>query len=619
MRGGMVPIPAGQEPGVDVQTATAGDRAIAGLGQDVAQVGGFLVQAEAYKAQKTRAQDVLDSTLAFQPYTRALEQGTADLAVNGDYRTLPDDVEKLGTDLLHQYAEGHKLSAQGKAMFRLKAEEAITMARHNALGVQTHRREQERSMAMATEVQQTQDDYARAETEADRMMILGRLQGTLTQGVAAGLWHGTEAAKIYRGTEQAVKKDRAMLANRAHPMESFNELTDWATALTEGKPFVPQTDAFKGLSPEQLPPLIDDARVQMHQQTTLSLQQDHLRQRQDEARQEHTAVELRHDLVTLLPTIANLPALEQQFQKINEAGPRKDISATAHAQLLNLAQAYLDTARKPPTVQDDPATERQIALEFLQSSTPGDMDGLRTHLATATVNGLLKPETVKGYATGIESRENTLHYSNRAAYKTGRQLIADAAVPGATMPGLQQFMDEKVKNRLRDTLEAYEARMAGFSPRDVDAQATTIARQLIKDFLSDPVDTIDRLPLPLQVKNSQNQLTLSPRNAWMTIDKLPLAKAQKLQMHQGFMDFWQAYPTLFEPHIRGEWEHGPGGIGVTGRPSAMPLPVPGRPSPSGTPGPPGPPVTPVTPVPPTTPRPAQRPGVSGGSQYKGAE
>jgi hypothetical protein len=592
----MVPIPAGQEPGVDPNAATLGGQALAGFGQQVEHAGQFIVQAEAYKAQRNRAQDVLDSTLAFQPFQRQLEQQAADLAVSGNYRTLPEDVERAGKELLDNLSASQQLTPQGKALFRVKAEEAITMARHNALGVQTQRGEQDKAFAFTTEVQQAQEDYARAATDDDRDMILGRFKGTLVEGVHAGLWHGAVAAKAYRDTFQAVTKDRAMLASRARPLESFNELTDWAKALTEGTPFTPQTEAFKNVNPEMLPTLIDDARVQMHQQAAAGLQQEKIRETKAQSWQSENEVRAAHDLFELTPTPQNIDRLERMKDQFNSAGPMGNFSQSGHIRLMGAVQSYIDMARKPPTVQDDYATEQGLSLQMLQSETPADFAELQTLVQQAGVAGRLKPETVRTFATAIESRENTMHYSNWAGYKAGKALITESLFPGATML-FPQFMDEQTRQKAAYVLDAFDAEMAPLDKRTGTAQGTTIARKLIDQFVDAPVSRIESLPKPLQVTNSKKELTLTPTSAWKTIDKLALTKGVKLRMHQAFMQAWDQHPEIFEETIRRSWappEVAP--PATTSLPA--PLPTPARPSPREAP---------------------RQPGLTGGSQYKGAE
>ena len=148
MRGANVGIPAAQEPGLDSEAATLPGRALEGLGRQVGQTAQYLEQAEAYQFQRQRAQDVLDSTLGFQDVLQELQPAIAERQRTGDYKTLPQDTQKLGRDIAARVALERKLSPQAKALFQEKVETAITKAQADALGVQTQRFQQEAIFGM---------------------------------------------------------------------------------------------------------------------------------------------------------------------------------------------------------------------------------------------------------------------------------------------------------------------------------------------------------------------------------------------------------------------------------------------------------------------------------------
>ena len=518
-----VSIPVAQESGVDLGTAGLAGRAVGQFGQQIAQGGEYVVQAETYRAQKQRAQDVLDETLAHQDFLQRFQAKAAQLQ-QGDYRTLPEEIQKAGRQLLVDVAYERKLSPTAKGLFQAKAEEAITQHRAKAFGLQTQRLEQDTLFAISTEIQQVQNDAAQANTEGELMLTLGRLQGTLTSAVSAGLVHGDAAAKAYRETETTVRKSWADRAIWANPTAAYQELQGMAQGQR------PTTEAFQKLPPETLGFFIGKAAERVRESAALA---DHETRRQKVAlgeQQDKQAINLRTELIQYMPTSSNLQAITGVLDKINQAGTGGQLSVEQHSTLSHLALAFRDTALKPPKQVDDPTVERNLSLMIYLSETPRQFNEAREALAKNA--SALTPETFGKLFQAADAREDRQHPMNRPGAKEGRRRIMDYANVPLGVSGIPTLKAEEA-TQLRNALVAFDWAIAKMDSREVDERWQEVAQNAINTYLLSPAFEgegweTSKLFKPLQTSGPTGKV--APNSWWVqkTLNEQPhMSDAEK--------------------------------------------------------------------------------------------
>src|SRR5262245_5960844 len=443
---------------------------------------------------RTTAQRALDTTKAYQDWLQQYQAQQATLQ-QGDYRTLPEETLRTGRQLAVDVAYAHKLDKPSQQLFEARTQDAMTVAQEKALEIQARRRGQDTILTTAQLVQGHQERMAFATTEADRLIARADMEHDVSNLVQAGLLGGAEGAKIIRDTTLTVQKDRALLANRANPMQAVNELQGITQALNEGQTPTITTEAYRNLPPTMLPALLDDAYSQLRESASMRDQNTRYVTARRKELQDQNEVRYRGDLVQLEPRPENYAAIQQQVRRIQAAGPAGELSQEGYGQLTALGQTWLEKARKPPEQYDDPAIESQLSLKLALASTPQDFTDLRHDLERGAAH--LKPETVRSLGTSIETRANTAFYGNRATYKQGRQAIMDAAVPGATIL-FPQFLKEEERYRLRNVLQAYDDAWGAVDPRQGDIQVPEFARQAIDSFIQTPFANENLLLLLLQ-------------------------------------------------------------------------------------------------------------------------
>lgn len=505
VRGGTVGIPVAQEPGVDAQAATLPGRALEQFGQQTEQAAQYLVRAETYHAQQARAQDVLDATIStqigLQRYQAAIAERNA-----GDYRTLPDDVVTMGKELVDQVALERKLSPQGKALLRENFEASITKAQHNALELQTARKQQDGIFAFSTAVHQAQQQGMDARDESDLQMILGGFQGLLVQNVHAGNIHGDVAAKMYRDTELSVRGDRAERAIQGDPVGRFNELR----AMAQGQAAV--TPAFQNLPTPMIVPLMEKAAKWVGQ--AASLKEAEIRHTREVLKQEQDKVEgnLYANLYQYAPLPANRPQIQQSMAMVEDARQKGMISTDQYKALMTMSTAWDEKARTYTPTDDRPTlTSLENFLSF--SRTPQDFTDFREALAAHMKS--LTGETVLRLSKDAEAFSNTMHPLNREGARAGRQRIMDYGnVSGAMPAGMAATqLSSEEQARLRNALLGFQSAVMQLQPHEVDAQWQTIADEMIKTYLMAPsgATPIKGLSRPLQIGGPNGQIV---PNAW---------------------------------------------------------------------------------------------------------
>ena len=582
IRGGTVGIPAVQEPGLDLGTATLPARGVAALGQQVEKAGQSVLQAEGYaaqakeyvfqaaeyKAHRERAQDVLDSNMGLHALVQEYQPAAAERA-KGDYRTLPEDVVKIGKSLADKVALERNLSAGAKALFREKAEALIDKAQGDALDVQNKKFQQDTTFAMSTAVHQAQQEALRAKDETDLQVAMDRLHSTLAEGVPAGLWKGEVAAKMYRDTEATVQNDWVKRAILTHPDAMKAQLF----AQLQGEPTNPA-----------LPVAQPDSLVELYQQAEkVSLY--HFQRREHDERyadyvrgkeQTKNSGDLRAKIYTtsLIPeNVATFQNIIREAEALQKTGAL-DEATTEH--IMRTAQAHaLQAGRIDLTPRDDQATEQTLALAVRLAERPEQFAQAREMITTSL--GRITTETRDKLYDKLEQREKvaTDWHAYPEVQNAKNIIMRGAMVPyGGTLAGqMKPLMQQKLTwavDRWEATLEElYADPKAG--PAQVKAHAKELAWEARRDHLQPDINNKADAQeyLPPDVQNARDQMELA-----QAIHALRLQgwSGASLLIIRDNWNRWQEAQREEAQRLEAKQASGTKKPGVTGMPSSYQLP-----------------------------------------------
>jgi hypothetical protein len=495
-RGGTVGVPVVQEPGIDSDAATLPGRALGDLGTQVAQAGQYLQQAEAYQFQRQRAQDVLDSKTELQE-TRQLLLTKYDELLQGDYRTLPEDVLKEGNRIIQE--RGRHLSPQARALFTEDAKQALTVLQQNALGERTKRRDQNTAYTMSREIQQVQALMLRTTTPYEQEVVLGQFDDLAAQFVSTGLVRGEVMATMRQKTLDAVADQRVQQMIQAYPdamqQNLYAQLTNQPTR-------------------EDLPQARPESLAELHQQAKTMSKARFAEQEHKERYQAYQLSEQQRqnsrELVTQLYTTPLTPASVPKFQEIltqAAAGLKSGVLDERMGEhIMNTAQAHMQTASKPPVFRDDPETEYTLSLAIRMAERPEQFAQARDML-TSQARGRLKPETFGQLYDKLEQREAASNWRHFPEVRAAKDiLVRGAMVPyGGTLAGQMKPM---MQQKLTWAIDAWEAQLQQMfddpqqGPRQVKQLAEAFAwenrRQMLQPDINNEADAQEYLPPQIQ-------------------------------------------------------------------------------------------------------------------------
>lgn len=488
----VVPSPLTGDPG-----ATALERSLQVLPQTTLAIGATFGQLAELEQRRQHAQNVLDGTLSDQDFAQRMDRLVVEQQERGDYRTMPQTVMESGARLIEEVAHERNLTPQAKALFTARAQERLTGYQQHALAFRSKRMDEDTLYALTNAVVEAQQGVALAVTPAEQALAQTRLSETINAFRQSHLGDPVKLATVEAQTLRAMQKNRALVAIRARPLDAYGELQGMSEAYARGETPVSTTEAFRGLPPELLAELTDDAWQHLREEGTYREHALAATDRQRAKEQETTARALFADLTSIPLTAEGLPAIETHMRRINDQARAGTITYGQQQSLMADALQWRTAAQKPPVQRDDPGVESLIALKMLLVGTQDDVLEIRQDLVRNHTR--LTPETLGRFDGQLRQRETNLVLMQDDSYKAGRQVLLDRMVPEAAllgMPGAAAMLKEEDRQRLSDALRAFEGAMAPLSAPQRQVQWRALAEDAATQFLGRPAGSGDIKSLP---------------------------------------------------------------------------------------------------------------------------
>ena len=564
LRGGTVGLPVAQEPMADLGAATLPARGLADVGGQLEQAGQYVVQADAYQAQKGRAQAALDSTLGFQDFAQQFQPLLAKRQQEGDYQTLAKDTVQLGNQVADKVALERNLSPEAKALFREKTQAALTHAQASSLEVERTRFHQNATFAMANEVHQVQQDAMAAQDLPTIEAHLGRLYGTLQQGVTRGYLDAKVGASMYNETKLSVFKDWGTRTVDAQPIGSYQELL----GLASGQPAT--TPAFQNLPPQFIDPLLQHAAVQVQRMTHFADLQKKQVLEVRKQQQDANAGQLTAQLFEFKPLPENLSKIDATLETIRQGLKDGRLAVNEGQQMLTMAQGYAEKARTYVPV-DNYAIAKDLRVQLASAQT---VEASRALIPQIMANqAALTGETYQALMKDIESRSNALHPLNSEGYKDGvKRIMWYAGIDAnAPLPMLAQQLRTAEQVATANALLAYQLAVSKMTPDQIRTDALPLADKMIQEHMRPTNATAAAmgtagLSQTLQFGGPNGKVV--PNDAW-ALDALSKAPGASEDKYRQFKEF-QAFRKLPKGLEILQKEYGP---------NPEKWPVPGAPGP----------------------------------------
>lgn len=592
IRGGGSAVPVVLQPGVQDPGASALEQSLGALPTALQQQGAILQQTEELRAYRAKAFDTINGQTTSVQVRIPLQTLDAQLH-QADYQTHPEELDKQGHALIAEH--GQTLSPGARAIYTKEAEEYLAVLHGRAEGERGKRTQEAMAYTTSQKLYQAQDDYAKAGNDYEREVALGSLQTFAQQGVDAGFFGGTQAATLVHKTVENAVKDRALALTMNDPVGAFLDLK----GITEGKPA--EHAALQNVPFAMVNDLMKDAQHQMQQQMTQKEHQERLTQAQLHQRQNATAIQLRTELMNIVPTPNNMAAIQLAKRHILEAGPSGAVSEPLHATLSNLAVSWEEKARTYTPSDDEPTKKR--LQDFLTFATkPEEFDQVLSDLYKATP--LLTGDTLQKMGQQIEARRGSLHPLNQEEAKAGYKLIMDTIAPGILQFGAMgmNYMEVEEKTRAANALRTYQERIMSMTAAEVRTDGMKTAREVLNQFYEVPLGMPDPvlkqskfLPLPLRRGGPDGGIVPTHDMAVEVYrrNKVPPEQAgHDLRLYdawraspEGQQFLQQYYPSFIVPEEEQEavmtpnWKSGPSVVAPTSRPTpgAASAPATGKP------------------------------------------
>jgi hypothetical protein len=489
-------------------------------GRDIQSLGNATV---AYARRQREAEDTVKLETEGQQFLQDLDKTEEE-----QRKTLPPEQQRQGIiDEGKKLIEGYKLKMEPRLQkrFAASAERFLT---GRARGVQDRafvEFERKGKAALQASVEAHAQRFLESSNPTEQALHLEGLRETLERGELSALITREESVLALQKVERDGREFAGRLALRANPaqaVQQFKTLLDGGTTGVEVYDRVPRN---------VLPKLHDEAKEQLRAQVAERAQGDAQAQRTLTDRQGRTASAYRaivlnpatstQDLLALVPTINS----DRRTQELGEED---------HASLLRDVQTIL-SKRQSDAAQDRdvPLVARTAVILIELAKTPDDLIKAKNYVS-ANASQLSEGSLSKFYGR-IENRQTQGAYTNRDAYKEGRQTILGAAFPGGIVPAALDQIDAATKTKLSLALDIYGEQMQTIygqrGPEAGDAAAREEARRL-RDLYFDKETTPSHLPgLPPEIGAAQtfdDAVRLIQRLKTSTGDPVPRAFQRQL-------------------------------------------------------------------------------------------
>ena len=489
-----VGIPTTPIPEYNVRQAGQLGQALGTLAQGLESGASLVMQGRQIEAQRQEAQDILDSKMKEQEAVAAAQEWTQAQIEQGDYRTLPKDMEQRFKDL--EYQMSADLSPGAKKRFSLAFKHYTNTVMPKLHQYRNGRMEEDRKYAYGQEFERIAQGMSTASTPQDLAYYEQRLEETLATGVAAGLIDGAKAAHVPTVLRQNVAKQRAQHLNRTQPLEAWQHWQD-LMAGGPGTPGMPGKDF-----PELWAGMADEARQQHLHGLNQAEHAQRSAERQVTQAQKALSMEYRAQIVTLDPTPENLPQLQAIL--MNATRYKDDLGDTEYTQITGLARSYINAA-KAPKEQDDPVVEERLRLHIAGADTTAALQDAEKAL-WIDGPGNLKPETFSTLQREVARRLDRSDATVQVSYRSGVAEIKRAVMDTDNLGLGMALLGNQEKTQLLNALDEFTYRYRALAERSqsqADREATGLALDVrLKHFPA----AMDKLPPEVQAVQSEAEL-----------------------------------------------------------------------------------------------------------------
>ena len=559
-RGGIVGVPAITQPGAQDSGATALEKSLGALPEALEQAGGLAVQAEELQAHRQKAFDTLNATKQKQDTITDFQTGY-EVWKQGDWQTLPERTLEEGNKLIAE-RKAQLTTPYAQQLFEADAKHTLNVYHQKALEERTKRTESATAFTLARELQQAQEDLARATNPYEVLVAQGRIETTAQRFVDANLVDGVKMATLVKGTYDAVDDEQNLNAIAVNPagMRQQYQAQIRKQATDPNLPLA---------RPGKLAEFAEKAWQTEQQRIAAGEHVEKMADYRLGKQQERAAADIGARLSIILPIPENVNKYDEMLAEVNAASQGKEPLLN-----LNMQQHFqreirtLRAAATHPRDTDDAATERTLINRLDAANNDRDYQAVRAMVIQSA--GLLKPETTQRFLNTIRERTVSGHYSQDAAYKEGTRIIIGADIAeGNLVAVMKGFTQEDEQRRLRDAMDNYRSWFEGMWQQDqalARAQSGEKALEMRRTYMDIPGKEakLQALPLPLRGADGRTGVT-DEGQADAIIDKLPgKDKAEKQRIKDQWKTWNQTYGEEAKKRQQSTTPQGTGGSGSGG-------------------------------------------------------
>lgn len=532
-RGGIVGVPAITQPGAQDSGATALERSLGALPEALEQAGGLAVRTEELQAHRQKAFDTLNATQKKQDTITDFQTGY-EVWKQGDWQTLPERTLEEGNKLIAE-RKAQLTTPYAQQLFEADAKHTLNVYHQKAIEERTKRTESTTAFTLARELQQAQQDLARATNPYEVLVAQGRIETTAQRFVAANLVDPVKMATMVQGTYDAVDDEQNLNAIQVNPA-GMRQQYQAQIRKQATDPNLPQA------RPEKLAEFAEKA-WQTEQQRIA--QGEHVEKMADYRlgkQQERAAADISARLSIILPIQENVNKYDEMLAEVNAAaqGAQPLITFQQQQHFTSQIQSLRAAATHPRTVDDGP-TERMLINRLDAANSPRDYEAVRMMVTQSA--SLLTPQRYEHFMNTIRERTVGGHYSQDAAYKEGMRVIIGADVAeGNLVAVMKGFTQEDEQRRLKDATDHYRQWFETTWQEDqalARAQSGEKALEMRRTYMEIPTKEakLGALPLPLRGPDGRTPV-LDREQAIGIISKMPGYDAAGRQREVDKYDAW---------------------------------------------------------------------------------
>jgi hypothetical protein len=431
--------------------------AIAGLGKDMSQAGGFIAQGEELQARTVYADRVLAAQGRVLDRLPILNAEVDKQKQDPNYATLAGRVLSEGKRVIDE--GGYGLDPKAREIYDKSIRERLVILHQNALGEQSGRRDEVARQTTERKFLAAEDAYVNAPTNAARGMVLADLTEFTDMMVKSGVVRGADIEQRIDKMTRGVTQTQWQRQMRADAQGTLRALY----AMNQGQP---APEGMPAVQPDMLPRLIDEA-AGLQDRIVAKVEHDErvADYRAAKVAQDRT-IYYRQQLSQMDQTPDSLEKARQLLTLANTSEEIRVLGAAGHQEVTGILRGFMNTIQGRQAERDNSEVETLLRVSIATAQTPQDLvRAERDYYRLAPGN--LKPETQTTLLNMISERRDKQSPANRVKYREGVEHIQRAEVVplgAARDPQNAAYMQRVMTSKLRDALDQYD--------RDYRAQLT---------------------------------------------------------------------------------------------------------------------------------------------------